>query len=195
MPVFKHPMHGLIAPFSLKEDQIRTKIEIVVKVKKGCYPCCFSISLLPLKGKGVGAAHQVCHSLWQAQECHEKLWARGRYRSRQTSLALYPRICCPIHENLCSQRRYLGAEKLCTWKLFGSQVHKLLGSHQVVHLGGWLFGSHQVVHLGGWSYPKCTGCWDPTLSSPFLTASAQNHRAPNYKCKKEANTSTNNTDT
>ena len=53
MPVFKHTMHGLIAPFSLKEDQIRTKIEIVVKVKKGCYPCYLSITLLPLQGKGV----------------------------------------------------------------------------------------------------------------------------------------------
>ena len=51
--MFKNPMHGLIAPFTLKEDQIRTKIEIVVKVKKGCYPCYLSISLLPLKGKGV----------------------------------------------------------------------------------------------------------------------------------------------
>ena len=125
-------------------------------------------------GEGGGAAHQVCHSLWQAQECHEKFWAQGRYRSRQNSLALDPRTCCTIPENLCSQRRYLGAEKLCTMKLFGSQVHKLLGSHQVVHLGG---------------------CWDPTLSSPFLTASAQNHRAPNYNCKRQANTSTNNTDT
>ena len=52
MPVFKHPMHGLIAPFSLKEDQIRTKIGIV-EVKKGCYSCYFSISFLPLKGKGL----------------------------------------------------------------------------------------------------------------------------------------------
>ena len=140
MPVFKHPMHGLIAPFTLKEDQIRTKIEIMVKVKKGCYPSMLFFNIPPSSsGEGVGAAHQVCHSLWQAQECHEKLWAPGRYRSRQTSLALYPRICCTIPENLCSQRRYLGAEKLCTWVL--------LGSHQVVHLEVVWIPSVQVVGI------------------------------------------------
>ena len=46
-------VHRTFGSFTLKEDQIRTKIEIVVKVKKGCYPCYFSISLLPLQGKGL----------------------------------------------------------------------------------------------------------------------------------------------
>ena len=100
MPVFKHPMHGLIAPFSLKEDQIRTKIEIVVKVKKGCYPCYFSISLLPLKGKGLvqhtrsvivcGKHKNVMRSCGRREDIGA---AKPLLHFTREFVALYPRTC------------------------------------------------------------------------------------------------------
>ena len=104
MPVFKHPMHGLIAPFSLKEDQIRTKIEIE-EVKKGCYPCYFSISLLPLQGKGLVQHTRsviVCgkHKNVMRSCGRGKIWEPPNLsRTRPENLPLYLRICRSIHEN------------------------------------------------------------------------------------------------